>query len=100
MLRTEAAGEYCESIIRQRCGCKTPSSDAEGGVGPNTARRIEHVHSIESYVAIYICATHQQSAAAAAAQLAILPLPKHRPLAITDINTYDALEPPANIASP
>jgi len=30
MLRTTdaAAGEYCESIIRQRCGCKCSSSDA------------------------------------------------------------------------
>ena len=29
-----------------------------------------------------------------------LPLPTHHPPAISDISTYDALEPPANIASP
>jgi hypothetical protein len=50
---TAAAGEYCESIIRQRCGGKTLSSDAESSSAPSSIRRIEDVNSVDSGV-IYI----------------------------------------------
>jgi hypothetical protein len=67
MLCTFAAGEYCESIIRQRCGCKTTSSDAESSSGPHPTRSIEDVHSID--YTCCTCARHQQSAAAAEVNL-------------------------------
>ncbi len=98
---TPAAGEYRQSVVRQRCGCKVASSDAEGSSGPHTARRIEHVHSFQE--TICICTMRQQSAAAAAAHVApptSHPPPRTPTPAITGINTYDAPEPPANIASP
>ncbi len=57
-LRTVAAGKHRESEIRQRRGCNSRSSDAEGSCGPNTNCRIEDVDGIEN-ISISICATHQ-----------------------------------------
>jgi hypothetical protein len=85
MLRTKyAAGEYCESIIRQRCGCKIPSSDTESSSGPYPTPRIEDVHSIDRNTCT--CARHQRSAAAALANFATRKHPSPNPTYITPCN--------------
>ena len=103
MLRTITAGEYCESIIRQRCGCKSISSDAESSRGPSSTRSIEDVHDIGRIITCN-CATHQPSAVAAHATFrnsqASLPSSRTTNTAINDFNTCYAPWPPANIASP
>jgi len=98
MLHTYAAGEYCESIVRQRCGCKINSSDAESSSGPYPTPRVEDVHSIGKTCT---CARHQQSAAEAQAHFKARKHPCPTPTsAFNDCNTCYAPWPPANIASP
>jgi len=98
MLHTFAAGEYCESIIRQRCACKPTSSDAENSSGPHPTRSIEYVHSVDNCTCC-TCARHQHKQAS---QLACAPTPPpHTPAhAINNFHTCYAPPPSANIASP
>jgi hypothetical protein len=43
--RTIATSEDRDSMIRQRCGCKKPSSYAKSCSAPSSRRRVEDVHS-------------------------------------------------------
>ena len=84
--RTGATSEDRKSLIRQRCGGQVQSSLAENCSAPVSSDRIEDVNSNDFSAAFSNCATHQESAAAAAAHLAPrtlqhnLPLPTHHPL--------------------
>ena len=57
--RTFAAGEHCDSIIRQRRGGKERSSHAESSSGPNPAPYIENVNNIG--MAATTCVTRDTS---------------------------------------
>ena len=121
MLRTGAAGEYCESVIRQRCGCKICSSEAKSSSGPYPTCSIEDVHSIGKITCT--CAKHlvalkmstvlkgapvppaqgisnQRRQQKQTLSLATMPHTHAPPPAINDFNTCYAPQPPANIASP
>ncbi len=104
MLRTFTASEYCESIIRQRCGCKITSSDAESSSGPYPTPSNEDVHSIDITTCTFSCARHQQSAVGAKSKFEtrkhFFSRPQTTPPAINDFSNCYALSPPANIESP
>jgi hypothetical protein len=56
--RTVATSEDRDSDIRQRCGCKFPSSYAESCSAPSSRRHVEDVHSVGGAAAVP-CARHE-----------------------------------------
>ncbi len=55
--RTIATSKDRESKVRQRCGCKIPSSYAESCSAPSSRRQVENVHSVGA--GTVRCARHE-----------------------------------------